>query len=75
MKEGGLRLDITKKFFTLRVVRHWNMLPKKTVDSPPIEVFKARLDRLKATWYMGDISAYGGGLEEDSFKVSSSPWK
>ncbi|KFW75760.1 hypothetical protein N305_00615, partial [Manacus vitellinus] len=44
-KESPFRLDIRKKFFTMRVVRHWNRLSREAVDAPSLEVFKARLDR------------------------------
>jgi len=33
-----------KKFFTLRVVRHWNRLSREAVDVPSLAVFMARLD-------------------------------
>ncbi|KFW65906.1 hypothetical protein AS28_09242, partial [Pygoscelis adeliae] len=44
LKKGRFTLDIRKKFFTMRVVRHRNRLPQEIVDAPSLDVFKARLD-------------------------------
>ena len=44
LKEGRFRLDIRKKFFTVRVVRHWPRLPREAVSAPSLAVFSARLD-------------------------------
>ena len=44
LTQGRFRLHIRRKFFTQRVVTHWNRLPKEVVDAPSLDAFKARLD-------------------------------
>jgi len=34
LKEGRLRFERRKKFFSMEVVRHWNSLPSEAEDAP-----------------------------------------
>jgi len=44
LKEERFRLDIRKKFFTMKVMRWWHRMPKEAVGAPSLAVPKARLD-------------------------------
>ena len=37
-------MDIRKRFFTQRVVEHWNRLLREAVMAPSLMVFKKHLD-------------------------------
>jgi len=45
IKEGRFRLDIRKKSFRVRVLRHWNSLPRDAVDALSLETVKMKLDK------------------------------
>ena len=43
---GRFQLDTRGKFFTTRTISRWNNLLREVVDSPTLDTFKIRLDRV-----------------------------
>jgi len=42
--QGRFRLDIRKKFFTERAVKHWNRLLREVVEAPSLQILKRHVD-------------------------------
>jgi len=45
------KLDVRKKIFTIRVMRHWHRLPRDVLDAQSLETPKVRLDGAPSTWW------------------------
>lgn len=44
LKVQKVRLDIRKRFFTIRLVRLWTRLPREMVNASSLVIFMVRLD-------------------------------
>ena len=61
LRQGRFRLDIRRRFFTQRVMTHWNRLLKEVMDAPSLEAFKARLDVALGSlvWWLATLHIAG----------------
>jgi len=46
LKQRKFQLNMRKNFFPLRVMEPWPRLPRGVVESPSLEIFKTRLDKV-----------------------------
>ena len=56
---------IRKKFFMIRVVKHWNRLPREVVDALSLETLMVRLDWALSTEQCDlvvDVPLHCGGV-------------
>jgi len=64
-----LKSERKKKFYTLRVVRPWQRLPREVVGAPSLETFQARLDGALSNLIWLKMSLLmAGGLDWMAFK-------
>lgn len=50
LKHRMFCLTIRKRFFTLRVIKHWNRMPRELVESPSLEILNICLDMVLCHW-------------------------
>ena len=62
LKHWKFRLNTKKNFFPLRVMEHWNRLPREAVESPSLEIFKTRLDAVLCSLLWVTLLGQGVGL-------------
>ena len=62
LKHRKFQLNTRKNFFPLRVMEPWNRLPREVVDSPSLEIFKTRLEKILCSLLWVTLLQQGVGL-------------
>jgi len=60
LKHRKFQLNMRKNLFPLRVMEHWNRLPGEVVDSPSLEIFKTRLEKVLCSLLQVTLLQQGG---------------
>ena len=61
-------MDIRTKIFTMRMVRHWNRLPREVMDVPSLETFRSGWTRVCAPDETVGIPVHCRGLDWVAFE-------
>jgi len=60
LKQRKFHLNTRKNFFPPRVAEPWNRLPREVVESPSLEIFKTRLDKVLCSLLWVTLLQQGG---------------
>ena len=62
LKQRKLQLKMRKNFFPVRVTEPWPRLPREAVESPSLEIFQPRLDKVLCRLLWVTLLGQGVGL-------------
>ena len=58
-EDGKFHVNMRKSFFSMRVTKHWNRLPREVVGPPSLKVFETNLDAFLCDLPLGTCFSRG----------------